>query len=144
LRSVLKESGYAVIGTGEGLPKSNGTSRAAVALENAIKSPLLDADLTTAGRALVNIVGGENMTLREAESVFQEVSQRIKGDALLKWGARIDPDMQRDSLKVMLVVSGVAFPEYSEAGLLKTIKENEDLDLDELFESEEPKDTRRR
>ena len=137
LRSVLKESGYAVIGTGEGLPGSNGVSRAAIALENAIKSPLLDADLTTAGRALVNIVGGESLTLREAESVFQEVSSRIQGDALLKWGARIDPDMQRDALKVMLVVSGVDFPEYNETGLTKKIKENEELDLDELFEREE-------
>ena len=136
LRSVLKDSGYAVIGTGEGLPAGDGTSRAQIALDNAIRSPLLDADLATANRALVNIIGGESLTLREAESIFQEVSGRIKDDALLKWGARIDPDMQRDSLKVMLVVSGVHFPDYSDEGLNKKIKENEDLDLDELFEKE--------
>ncbi len=135
LRSVLKDSGYAVIGTGEGLPGGDGTGRAQIALDNAIRSPLLDADLATANRALVNIIGGESMTLREAESVFQEVAGRIKDDALLKWGARIDPDMQKDSLKVMLVVSGVNFPDYSDEGLTKRIKENEDLDLDELFES---------
>ncbi len=136
LRSVLKDSGYAVIGTGEGLPAGDGTSRAQIALDNAIRSPLLDADLATANRALVNIIGGESLTLREAESIFQEVSGRIKDDALLKWGARIDPDMQRDSLKVMLVVSGVHFPDYSDEGLNKKIKENEDLDLDELFDKE--------
>ena len=136
LRSVLKDSGYAVIGTGEGMPGSNGTSRAAIALDNAIRSPLLDANLATANRALVNIIGGESLTLREAESVFQDISSRIKDDALLKWGARIDPDMQRDSLKVMLVVSGVDFPDYSDQNLNKKIKENEDLDLDELFENE--------
>ncbi len=139
LRSVLKDSGYAVIGTGEGIPGHNGISRATIALENAIKSPLLDASFGNASRALVNIVGGESLTLREAESVFQDISGRIKSDALLKWGARIDPDMQKDSLKVMLVVSGVDFPEYSEQGISKKIKENEDLDLDELFEKEEPK-----
>jgi cell division protein FtsZ len=136
LRSVLKDSGYAVIGTGEGLPAGDGTSRAAIALDNAIRSPLLDANLTTANRALVNIIGGESLTLREAESVFQDISSRIKDDALLKWGARIDPDMQRDALKVMLVVSGVDFPDYSDQNLNKKIKENEDLDLDELFEND--------
>ena len=141
LRSVLKESGYAVIGTGEGMPSANGGGRAAIALENAIKSPLLDADLSNAGKALVNIVGGESLTLREAESIFQDVSGRIRNDALLKWGARIDPDMHKDSLKVMLVVSGVDFPEYTEEGLARRIKENEEIDLDEMFEKE---DVRRR
>ncbi len=135
LRSVLKDSGYAVIGTGEGRPSGN-MSRATVALENAIKSPLLDADLSMAKRALVNIVGGESLTLREAESIFQEVSGRIKEDALLKWGARIEPDTQRETLKVMLVVSGVEFPDYTDEGLNKQIKENEEIDLDELFGKE--------
>ncbi len=136
LRSVLKDSGYAVIGTGEGMNTNNGTPRAAIALDNAIKSPLLDADLSGASRALINIIGGNSLTLREAESTFQEVSSRIKGDALLKWGARIDPDMQKDTVKIMLVVSGVDFPDYSEEGLTKRIKENEEIDLDDLFDKE--------
>jgi cell division protein FtsZ len=139
LRSVLKESGYAVIGTGEGMPSNDGIGRSTIALENAIKSPLLDADLSSAGRALVNIVGGESLTLREAENIFQDVASRIKGDAMLKWGARIDQDMQRDAIKVMLVISGVDFPEYTEEGLSKKIRENEDLDLDELFEGSDAK-----
>jgi len=136
LRSVLKDAGYAVIGSGEGVATQNGTSRAIVALENAIKSPMLDADLSTARKALVNIIGGESLTLREAESVFQEVSSRISKDALLKWGARIDPDMQKDSLKVMLVVSGVEFAEYSEDNIKKRIDEISTLDLDQVFSEE--------
>ncbi len=136
LRSVLKDAGYAVIGSGEGVATNNGRSRAMVALENAVKSPMLDANLTTARKALVNIVGGESLTLREAESIFQDVAGRISGDALLKWGARIDPEMQKESLRIMLVVSGVEFPEYSESGLAKKIKQNESIDLDEVFEEE--------
>ncbi|MGC8649269.1 MAG: cell division protein FtsZ [Candidatus Micrarchaeia archaeon] len=139
LRSVLKDAGYAVIGSGEGVATQNGTSRAIVALENAIKSPMLDANLSTAKKALVNIIGGESLTLREAESVFQEVSSRISKDALLKWGARIDPDMQKDSLKVMLVVSGVEFAEYSEDNIRKRIDEISELDLDQVFSEEQNK-----
>ncbi|MDE1856473.1 MAG: cell division protein FtsZ [Candidatus Micrarchaeota archaeon] len=138
LRSVLKDSGYAVIGSGEGISTGDGANRATIALENAIKSPLLDADLGNAKRALVNIVGGESLTLREAEKVFQEVASRISSDALLKWGARIDDSLQKDAVKVMLVVSGVDFPEYTEQSITRSIEnmDNAEIDLDELFAKE--------
>jgi len=138
LRSVLKDSGYAVIGTGEGVSANDGTSRAIVALENAIKSPLLDADFSNAKKALINIVGGESLSLREAETVFQDVAGRISRDALLKWGARIEPEMRKDALRVMIVVSGVDFPEYTEEGLAKKIEKiDSNVDLDEIFEDTE-------
>lgn len=132
LRSVLKDSGYAVIGMGE----SNSTQsadRATIAIENTLRSPLLDVDISTAKKALVNIVGGDDLTLREAESIFQNVSSRISPEAMLKWGARIEPKMQKSSLKVMVVLSGVEFPEYTEEGA-KQIVPGEDIDLDKIFE----------
>ncbi|MDE1855197.1 MAG: cell division protein FtsZ [Candidatus Micrarchaeota archaeon] len=136
LKSVLKDSGYAVIGLGE----SNGTSatkdRAIVAVENTLKSPLLDVDLATAKKALVNIVGGQDLTLREAESIFQEVSSRISDEAMLKWGARIEPEMQKNALKVMVVMGGVEYANYTDEGVknkspLSGTGPNEDLD--EIF-----------
>ncbi len=136
LRTVLKEGGYAVIGTGEGVAGSDGTSRAVVALENAIKSPMLDADLTNAKKALVNIIGGDSLTLREAEAVFQDIAARVNSDALVKWGARIDPEMKKDALRIMIVVSGVDFPEYAEQRINESIKRMEEIDLDEVFETE--------
>ncbi len=133
LKTVLKDSGYAVIGSGEGAATNGGTNRATIALENAIKSPMLDADLGSARKALVNIVGGESLTLREAETVFQDISSRISGDAMLKWGARIDNDMQKDSLKVMIVVTGVDFPEYTEDGIKKRMRNiDDDMELENL------------
>ena len=135
LRSVLKDSGYAVIGVGE----SSGTGtkdRAMIAVENTLKSPLLDVDLSTAKKALVNIVGGQDMTLREAESIFQEVSSRINDQAMLKWGARIEPSMQKNALKVMVVMGGVEYANYTEEG--KNGKQPDgaetNADLDEMFE----------
>lgn len=132
LRTVLKESGYAVIGTGEGMPSSNGPSRAIAALENAINNPMLDADFSNAKRALINIVGGESLTLREAEEIFQNLSSRISSDALMKWGARIDSEMSKDSVRVMLVVSGVDMPEYSEGGISSKIKNLDEIDIDAI------------
>ncbi|MGC8676471.1 MAG: cell division protein FtsZ [Candidatus Micrarchaeia archaeon] len=139
LRSVLKDSGYAVIGIGE----SNGVDtkdRAMIAVENTLKSPLLDVDFSTAKRALVNIIGGQDLTLREAENIFQEVSSRISNEALLKWGARIEPNAQKNALKVMVVMGGVDYAEYTEDGikkkLEKSMKEGSDEDLDEIFGSD--------
>ncbi len=133
LRSVLKDSGYAVIGMGEA-NSAQSNDRAMIAIENTLKSPLLDVDISTAKKALVNIVGGEDLTLREAESIFQNVSSRISPDALLKWGARIEPKMQKSSLKVMVVLSGVEFADYSEEGIKKKVNENGEVDLDKIFE----------
>ncbi|MEM3781625.1 MAG: cell division protein FtsZ [Candidatus Micrarchaeaceae archaeon] len=133
LRSVLKDSGYSVIGMGE----SNGIDskdRAIIAVENTLKSPLLDVNTATAKRALVNIIGGPDLTLREAENIFQEVSSRISDDALLKWGARIEPEMQKNALKVMVVMGGVEYAEYTEYGIKKKPERRagED-DLDRVF-----------
>ncbi|MDE1860376.1 MAG: cell division protein FtsZ [Candidatus Micrarchaeota archaeon] len=135
LRSVLKDSGYAVIGMGEANATQT-TDRATVAIDNTLRSPLLDVDISTAKKALVNIVGGDDLTLREAESIFQNVSSRISADSMLKWGARIEPKLQKSSLKVMVVLSGVEFADYTENGIKKKIEDNKDIDLDEIFEEE--------
>lgn len=135
LRSVLKDSGYAVIGIGEA-NASRTSDRAMIAVENTLKSPLLDVNLSTAKKALVNIVGGEDLTLREAERIFQEVSSRISPDAMLKWGARIDPTMQKSELKIMVVMGGVEFAEYTEDGIKQKIDQNTELDLDKIFDDE--------
>ncbi|MGC8479654.1 MAG: cell division protein FtsZ [Candidatus Micrarchaeia archaeon] len=133
LRSVLKDSGYAVIGIGEA-NSTQTTDRASVAINNTLSSPLLDVDLSTAKKALVNIIGGEDLTLREAEKIFQEVSARISEDAMMKWGARIDPTMQKSAIKIMVVLGGVEFPDYSDTGLKKKIEESENTDLDKIFD----------
>lgn len=135
LKAVLKDSGCAVIGNGEGMGSTDSTNRVSIALENAIKSPLIDADMSTAKKALVNIIGGPNLTLREAESVFQEVASRIGPDAMLKWGARVDEGIKKDAVKVMLIVGGVEFPEYTETGIKKALAETTSggtIDLDEM------------
>jgi len=134
LKMVLKSSGFAVISSGESNHNDTKNNRAIVALENAIKSPLLDVDLSTAKKALVNVIGGESLTLREAESIFQEVSGRINSDALIKWGARIDNNMEKEKLRVMVVISGVEFQEYSDQSIDDKVDKLDNLDLDKVFD----------
>jgi cell division protein FtsZ len=132
LKSVLKNAGLALITTGEAI--GNEEDRALTALQNALKSPLLDVDISQAKRALVNIIGGEDLTLKEAESVVREVSSSISEDALLKWGARIEPEFKKGSVRVMIVVSGLEAKIDFRKELEKAKEET--LDLDRVFEEE--------
>jgi cell division protein FtsZ len=50
------------------------------------------------------------MTVTEAETVVEEVYQRINPDARIIWGAQIDPNLER-TLRTMLVVTGVSSPQ---------------------------------
>jgi len=71
---------------------------------------LLDVDISGATSALVNVVGGPDMTVAEAEGVVEEVYQRVDPNARLIWGAQIDPSLE-NKVRTMLVVTGVKSPQ---------------------------------
>jgi cell division protein FtsZ len=102
LRTIMKRGGVAMIGLGE----SDSQDRARDSVMEALESPLLDVDITDATGALVNVVGGPDMTLREAEEVVEEIYSRINADARIIWGTSVDPALGR-SIRTMLVITGV-------------------------------------
>jgi cell division protein FtsZ len=102
VRAVMEGGGVAMIGLGE----SDTENRAFEAIDKAINSPLLTIDITGAKGALVNVVGGEDLTLSEAEQVVEMVSQRLDPKANVIWGAQITGNME-GLLRVMLVITGV-------------------------------------
>lgn len=133
LKSVLKDSGYAVIGVGESRI-ANEQKRIENAISETLNSPLLDIDISKAKKALVSITGGSDLTLKEAENVFRAVSSRITEDAMMKWGARIDPTLHKRVLKVMVVLSGLGLAQYVEESIkqTETSMNTEDLGIDEI------------
>ena len=102
IRTVMQNGGVAMIGLGE----AEGDNKAVESVQKALRSPLLDVDISGATSALVNVVGGPDMTISEAESVVQEVYSRIDKNARLIWGAQIDPDLEQ-TVRTMIVVTGV-------------------------------------
>ena len=106
VRTVMERGGVAMIGVGE----SDSEDKAADSVKKALRSPLLDVDIAGATAALVNVVGGPDMTVSEAEGVVQEVYNRIDPTARIIWGAQIDPDMSH-KMRTMLVVTGVHSPQ---------------------------------
>ncbi|MFH1222484.1 MAG: cell division protein FtsZ [Candidatus Micrarchaeota archaeon] len=112
LKTILTTAGYAVIGLGEASIDAKPNERAKLAVETALSSPLLDADIRGAKRALINVIGGEDMTLKEAEFVVAETSKRIDPESHIIWGSRIEKDMRKTSMRVLVVLAGVRFPQY--------------------------------
>jgi len=128
LRTILTGAGYAVIGFGEASLDAKHEDRARVAVETALSSPMLDADISASSRALVNVVGGEDMTLKESELVVSETGRRINPNAHIIWGSRIEENIKKSSMRVLIVLAGVKFPKY-EYQPQQTGIENLDIDL---------------
>ncbi|MCC7552264.1 cell division protein FtsZ [Candidatus Micrarchaeota archaeon] len=130
LKTILKDAGCAVIGIGEASIEAKADQRAIIAIETALNSPLLDIDITTADRALINVVGGEDMSLKEAEIIMKEVSNRISPSSHIIWGARIEDNLKKSTLRVLVVVAGTKMPKYTLENLeKKSVEEELDLDL---------------
>jgi cell division protein FtsZ len=130
LRTILKDAGCAVIGFGESAPNAKPDERAVTAVENALNSPLLDTDISEADKALVNVTGGEDMTLREAELIIEEISKRISPNSHIIWGARIEPEMNKSTMKVLLVIAGAKLPNYEK---MEIKAESPEIDLDSIL-----------
>jgi cell division protein FtsZ len=106
VRTVMTNGGVAMIGLGE----AEGEEKAKDCVMKALRSPLLDVDVSGATSALVNVVGGPDMTVSEAETVVEEVYAKINPDARIIWGAQIDPNL-KSTIRAMLVVTGVSSPQ---------------------------------
>ncbi|MBU3907509.1 MAG: cell division protein FtsZ [Nanoarchaeota archaeon] len=102
IKAVMVDGGVSLIGMGE----SDSTNRALEAVEKAIQNPLLDVDISGATGALVNIIGGNDMSLDECKCIIEAVGSKLSPEAKLIWGAQISEDMEK-SIRVLLIITGV-------------------------------------
>lgn len=102
IKAVMVNGGVSLIGMGE----SDSGQRAIESVEKALQNPLLDVDVSNASGALVNIVGGPDMSLEECKTIIEFVGNKLSPDAKMIWGAQIAPDMDK-SIRVLLIVTGV-------------------------------------
>ena len=103
VRTVMREMGMAMMGTG----RSRGTARAKEAAEAAISSPLLeDVNLSGAKGILVNITSGMDMTMGEFEEVGNTVKSFASDNATVVVGTVIDPSMEGE-VRVTVVATGI-------------------------------------
>ncbi|HET7583391.1 MAG TPA: cell division protein FtsZ [Gemmatimonadaceae bacterium] len=102
VRTVMQSGGSALMGTGIG----RGDSRAMEAAQQAISSPLLDnISISGATGVLVNITGGQDLTLGEVHQINEIVHDAVGDDAEIIFGAVHEPAMQGE-VRVTVIATG--------------------------------------
>ncbi len=117
VRTVMERGGVAMIGLGE----SDSERKAEESVKSALRSPLLDVDISGATAALINVTGGEDMSIEEAEGVVEEIYDRIDPESRIIWGTSVDEELE-GMMRTMIVVTGVESPQIygrGESGFAK-------------------------
>ncbi|MBY6116290.1 cell division protein FtsZ [Mameliella alba] len=103
VRAVMDEMGKAMMGTGEG----EGEDRAIQAAEKAIANPLLDEiSLKGAKGVLINITGGNDLTLFELDEAANRIREEVDADANIIVGSTMDESMG-GLMRVSVVATGI-------------------------------------
>jgi cell division protein FtsZ len=101
VRSIMRGAGTCIMGIGEG----SGEGRAVAAAQSAVSSPLLEMPVDGATDVLLNITGGMDMTLTEAEEAANTVRQACQNDTNILFGVVVDKNLE-DTVRVTVIATG--------------------------------------
>ena len=106
IRTVMAEMGKAMMGTGE----AEGENRSIRAAEAAISNPLLeDTSMAGARGLLINITGGDDMTLFEVDQAANRIREEVDEEANIIFGSAIDETLS-GKIRVSVVATGIDTP----------------------------------
>ncbi len=101
VKTVMSNAGTALMGIG----RASGENRAMDAATQAISSPLLEVSIDGARGILFNVIGGNDMTMHEINTVAETITAAADDDANIIFGATINPDLDGE-LIVTVVATG--------------------------------------
>lgn len=101
VRAIMLNRGVAHMGVGYG----KGDNKATDAVKAAISSPLLETSINGATGILLNITGGEDLSLLEVNEAAEVVKEAADADAVIIFGAVIDPELN-DEVKITVLATG--------------------------------------
>jgi cell division protein FtsZ len=103
VRSVMREMGKAMMGTGE----AEGDGRALEAAQKAIANPLLDGvSMAGAKGVIISITGGEDMRLMEVDEAANHIRELVDPDANIIWGSAFNDSLD-GKIRVSVVATGI-------------------------------------
>ena len=122
IRTIMGNMGKAMMGTGE----ASGDKRALEAAEAAISNPLLDnASMKGASGVLINISGGLDMTLFEADEAAQRIRDEVAQEANIIFGSTFDKELD-DKVRVSVVATGIDNNAVKKPVLTKAAQESQE------------------
>lgn len=101
VRSVMQNQGRALIGIG----MADGEDKAITAAEKAIQSPLLESDIAGAKSAIINITGGDKVSLYDAQNAVAVIQDAAGGDVDAIFGIAINEQLG-DAIIVTVIATG--------------------------------------
>jgi cell division protein FtsZ len=102
VRTIMAESGSALMGIGY----ATGENRAKEAAERALRSPLIETEITGARGILLSIAGGDDLTLYEVNEAAEAVREAATDDTNIIFGATID-DRLEGQIWITVVATGI-------------------------------------
>ena len=129
VKAVMQNRGDALIGIGMG----TGEGRATEAARQAVSSPLLETSIDGATDAIINVTGGNNLTLFEVEEAVEVIRSSANTDINTIFGAVINENLN-DELIVTVIATG--FEDHNEP-ILEATKDVFEED-DEVEEDDDP------
>ncbi|MVF15309.1 cell division protein FtsZ [Fructilactobacillus sanfranciscensis] len=120
--TIMKDKGTALMGVGS----ATGENRAAEATKKAINSPLLEVSIDGANQVLLNITGGTDLGIFEAQDAANIIRDATSDDTNIIFGTSINEDMG-DEIRVSVIATGIdddSNPIVNTPGLNTSIKSN--------------------
>jgi len=105
VKAVMGHGGVAVMLVGE----AKSQNKAQEVVKDCLNHPLLEVDYRGATGALIHITGGQDLTIKEAEDIIENLTFEIDSKANVIWGARIDRDLE-GAVRVVAIMTGVKSP----------------------------------
>jgi len=130
VKTIMKDSGSAMMGIG----RSSGEGRATEAAKQAIESPLLQETINGATGVILNITGGDNLSLHEVHEAADVIYGAVDPNANILFGSVIDESL-KDEIVITVIATG-----FNRTNKLANLKE--ELEISSGFESPEPEYTK--
>lgn len=121
IRSVMTNGGIAMISIGEG----RGPTKVEDAVRSTLRNKLLDVDYEGTTGIVLYIVGGEDLTLGEANEIANKLTEQAAPNANVIWGARIEPDYN-GRVETVAIFTGIKSPQILGGSAMDSKRENLD------------------
>ncbi len=118
IRTIMTKMGKAMMGTGE----AEGENRAIIACEAAVSNPLLD-DISIKGAkgVLVNMTGGPDMTLFEADMAVNAIRKEVDSNANIIFGSAFNENM-KGKIRISVVATGIDGEDFKREAVKTTFE----------------------
>jgi cell division protein FtsZ len=131
VKTIMKDSGSAMMGIG----RANGEHRAVEAAKQAISSPLLQETIDGATGVILNITGGENLSLHEVHEAADVIYGSVDPNANILFGSVIDESLKDD---IVITVIATGFNKPSKLNSLKSELELSTKETEKIQATQQP------